>query len=775
MIRKVANISFVFLLGASIFGCTSDKLEGPGKENQAPTVWLSAAPPEGTVSGYTLHLYWGGWDPDGEIAYYEYAITDNEGGVFDPADTTGSDKWFPVFRNESIFTFTADQLADSAGTDFTRMNPLDYIRSHSFFIRAVDDEGLATKIPAYRSFTSRTLSPIVDVLVPTSSGLNPAQVPPITTFRWVGRDYVGTLRETQEPDSVRWIIVSTELFDKSWNATIRYVRENPDAPQWSDWHYYRATGDTGKFWTSPALEYGPYVFAVQVKDEAGAVNPVFDEHRNVRRVMVSKRTSGPLLTVYNKFIGTMVTTSPNTPLTIIDLPAKVPMSFRWEADASNYGGVVSGYRYGWDIQDLNEDDQWDIDWTPFVTENNSAQSPPRTYEFDSHTFHIEVVDNSGFTSRTGVRVNVVPFTMTKNVLLIDDWEERSPGFDRTNGGLPSDTEHDEFWADMLADVDEFDPSVDMIEVQDDLPINALADYRTLIWVATAAYNSTTGSLINEIIQFVDPDVPAGGGKTNPNIVSLFMSAGGHVLLCGEQVMTASINRISFLPNNAAFPLIFRYELTSDQDGEYEDSDIGERGVGEESFPYQDCCLNVLDIAYIRSITAVRRTLVQSCAVNMVRSHSQKNDGLRYTIPMDDKYDFPQLELRDKVGGPGRWYDENVSGLNCDIYNPLYFADVEKGLELTGVCNDVAELIPARECFKPMYGNGCLNPSSLIYGAPVAFWTLTYEDRVPDAGGVAARSAVWGFHPVFFKPEQVKPALDIILFDEWQLLRRLPRE
>jgi hypothetical protein len=30
--------------------------------------------------------------------------------------------------------------------------------------------------------------------------------------------------------------------------------------------------------------------------------------------------------------------------------------------------------------------------------------------------------------------------------------------------------------------------------------------------------------------------------------------------------------------------------------------------------------------------------------------------------------------------------------------------------------------------------------------------------------------VWGFEPVFFNPSQVKQALNIILFDEWELPR-----
>ena len=102
-------------------GCASNDLVGTQKLNQPPNVWLSSAPPEGTVSEYTLHLFWGGWDPDGDIAYFEYCVTDNEDGVFDPADTVGVDKWRRVDSNDSTFTFTADVLADSSSADTNKL------------------------------------------------------------------------------------------------------------------------------------------------------------------------------------------------------------------------------------------------------------------------------------------------------------------------------------------------------------------------------------------------------------------------------------------------------------------------------------------------------------------------------------------------------------------------------------------------------------------------------------------------------------------------------
>lgn len=763
---------FVFLVIAGVGGCAGNELVGTNKKNRSPEVWLSSAPPEGTVAKYTLHLFWGGWDPDGEVTHYEWTVTDNENGVFDPADTTGADKWRRVYSNDSTFTFTADTLADSTATNPDDLKSVDFVRNHTFFIRAVDAEGLASAKPAYRSFTARTLSPVVDILVPRKVGAQPSQTSPITTIKWIGKDFVSSELEVQDPDSVRWIMVSTAGFDDSWANTIGYIRQHPQAPEWTPWRFYRAPGDSGKSWTTRALDFGAYVFAIQVKDEAGAVSPVFDEDRNLRRMLVSQRLTGPVMTVFNKYMGTVITSSPNTPLTIIDLPPDVPMSFRFTADASSYGGVASGYRYGWDILDLSDPSQWEVDYTPFVTEVNgipTAESPVRKWQFDSHTFYVEVIDNSGYRSRVGVTVNIIPFTMQRNVRLIDDYDEApNASFTATNGGAPSDEEHDAFWNELLKDVRGFDPTVDVIEVENDLPIQAVADYKSIIWDAYSGYNAKSGlSLLPNIIQFVPSDARLGGnvsGKVSPNVLALYMAAGGHVLLCGEQPMTAVVNArvISLAGGRLVYPLIFRYELTGDVKSPYDDSEVGVRGVGELSFAYSECCLNVIDISVMTNRRLIRSSRDATCPAILVRRHDPRTDGLRFAIPMDDSLEFPALELRPEVAGLGKVYAPEARGIVNDVYNPPYFQQI---------CNLVAETNPPRPCFRPMYGHGCLDEASAIYGAPIAFWTGTFKTKTPDVpGGIAARSAVWGFDPVFFKPEQVKQAFDLILFEEWKLPR-----
>jgi hypothetical protein len=762
--------ALALLAFALSYGCTQNDLLGTAKDNQPPQVWLSSGPPEGTVASYRLRFFWGGWDPDGEIAYYEYAIADNDNGAFDPADTTGADKWHRVFATDSTFLFTADAVKDSTELQAGYLQSIDFVRSHTFFIRAVDEQGLSSRPPAYRSFTARTLSPVVDILIPRVFA-GASSVPPIMTFRWQATDWVSNRHEVQEPDSVRWILLPVHAFGGNWGATITYIRESPNAPEWSRWHFYRAPGDSGKMWTTPALAYGGYVFGVQVKDEAGAVSPVFDEYRNLRRISVSSRSTGPVLRVTNRYTGTIITSNPNTSPLILDILSGVSMSFKFSADASAYGGAVSGYRYGWDIQDFNDPTQWEVSYTPFIREVNgvpTAETRPRTWRYDSHTFYVEVMDNSGFTSMAAITANVVPMTMERDVLVIDDYNEMwNAGFDATSGGSPSDEEHDKFWVDVLRDVWGFEPDVDMIEVETDLPIQTLAKYRTIIWDTYGGYNVQKGvSLLPEYIRFAPSDTTLRGGligKVRINILLFYLEAGGHVLICGEQPMTGVIN--TTLPgvkrSGVVYPMIFRYELTGDHKSPYEDSDIGVWGVGDNSFSYNECCLNVLDISVIANRKLVRRALNVTCNVGAFREHSPLNDGLRCAIPAADAAGFPVLELRPEVAGAGKLYAPDRQGLPNDVYNPPYFENV---------CHGFTETDPMRSCFQPIYTHGCLATNSAIYGAPIAFWSSTYADIVPEAGGAAARSAVWGFEPVFFKPAQVKQALEVILFDEWKLPR-----
>jgi hypothetical protein len=260
-------------------------------------------------------------------------------------------------------------------------------------------------------------------------------------------------------------------------------------------------------------------------------------------------------------------------------------------------------------------------------------------------------------------------------------------------------------------------------------------------------NNNNGSILTDVIMF---------GSREINTLSPYLEAGGKLLLCGEQPMTVSIdNRVfTFHRFGPAYPFIFRYELAGNQ---FWHGSVP--GPGEELFAYNDCCVNVVDIAW--GLRLARGSFL-ICSTLGQREYSSKNDGIRVALPIDrvggDGYVFPPLELRPEVSDPGRYFHESSISLKADIYNPPYFASC------TG-----AELVRPRGCFEPIYGLGCLNENSVVYGAPIAFWTSRWA-HVPNPAGVAARSAVWGFAPVYFNPAQVREALEIIMFDEWQLQR-----
>jgi hypothetical protein len=299
-----------------------------------------------------------------------------------------------------------------------------------------------------------------------------------------------------------------------------------------------------------------------------------------------------------------------------------------------------------------------------------------------------------------------------------------------------------------------------------LPIQTIAKYKNLIWNATGNSAAEAGAFLNQVIKFPNPNETSAGGAATPNLVALYMAAGGHAMLCGNQIMTMVINPEVFVGQGInLFPMIFRYELGGDQDGSYtgQGNNVGVVGIGENSFAYNECCLNVLDLTYSQNLNQIRRTGEnQRCGVNLIRDRSRLRDGMRTALPKDltSGGGFPQLDLRPEVSAPGRFYE--ITGLVVDLYNPPYFP------ELTA-CDGVTEFDPPRDCYQPIYGNGCTNTSSVVYNTDVAFWTSRFVNRVADVpGAVGARSVVWGFHPVYFKPDQVKEAIGIIVHDEWQL-------
>lgn len=773
--RRLLSASLATLLATALMtGCSSTERAGELVENRPPSVWLSAAPPEGTVSNYRVHLYWGGWDPDGEIAYYEYIITDNGYGMSDPSYLEDDDHWRRVYGNDSVFAFTADQLHEQAPTSMVA----EFQRSHTFYIRSVDEYGLRSPEYVHRSFTASTLSPEVTVTIPPHPfGEAPIIVPSVSTLKWRAKDHDGgTLFTSSEPESIQYALISAKRFDNSFANTLKYLRTDPRAEEeWEPWQYYKAPDDSGKVLTTKALNLGSYVFALRAKDEAGAVTPVLDELHNVRFLQVAPRTAGPTLTVANEYLGTVTTASCGTSFTAMEYASGLPITFAWCAVAEHYGGVVTSYRYGWDISDLNDPDQWATDFTPFTT--RIARSPARTFFFGVHTFTVEVIDNNNNCSRLEIKVNVIRFTFDRNLMIVDDFKPDESPFQagwinpRGLGIMPNDEEHDAFWHEMVENVYGFVPGSDEIRVESGFPLSltAIAPYKCLIWSVYGNVGSTVANVpkLYDLISYRRPTTETnfcpttdGGGtvvtRLEPNLLRLYMAAGGKVLIAGNHPMSQTIS--NDYASHRLFPFFMRYDMEGNQDQPPERA----HPVGDKGFGYLELCLDILDFAYLTS--SRNRSVFDVCttvSTRPVHSDLKRLDTMREAIPIDPH--FEPLTLRPECSDPGRFYDEAKEGLDVEVYNPAYFFE-----------KSACEYSPIgpRACFEPIYALKCLHTEEPTYGEAVAFWTSTYADVVPDApGGVAARSAVFGFPPVMFNPDQVKPGIEHILFDEWQLPRR----
>jgi len=609
--------------------------------------------------------------------------------------------------------------------------------------------------------------PVANILIPVRVSLNPASVPPITTIRFEASD----LDNADADLSVRWALVGLLEggLGGDWEDTIDYLRKDPDVlneygkteedseAEWTDWMPYESNGQGFMEWTTPPVDYGGYIFAVQTRDPCDGFTEVLDEVYNVRRIRVSGRSTGPLLTVFNEFLGSVNTSTCRTPVTIADILSSIPMSFRWTANASAYGGVVVGYRYGWDIVDLDDDSQWEIDYTPFT--GRTASSPPRTFFFGTHTFNVEVIDNSGYCSRVEFKLNIVLYAPARDLLLVDDFaadQSTAAGWDDPlgRGVLPDDAEHDQFWLDMLDSVDGFDPGFDVIEVAGNtpIPLSILADYKSIIWSCYSNRGQITDlPLLYQYIQYRQKDpgtTGGGGGKQQPNLLALYMAAGGHLFLNGNHPVQNNISRQ--FAAGSRYPFMFLY----DQDGNQSSTPDVENPPGDHSFGYKELCLETVD--YAISTVATRRDQDRYCSVHMLRlgdGNYNRDDGMRQALPIDPN--FPAAGLRIETAGPGKAYDPAVRAFDTEVYNPQYFF---------ASCPFV---VRSRDCFEPIYALDCFDTNEPTYMQPIAFWTSAFADRVPD-GGVGARSVVFGFPPVLMTPAEIKPAIEHILFVEWQL-------
>jgi hypothetical protein len=251
----------------------------------------------------------------------------------------------------------------------------------------------------------------------------------------------------------------------------------------------------------------------------------------------------------------------------------------------------------------------------------------------------------------------------------------------------------------------------------------------------------------------------------PNYIGLAMRAGVHVMITGRKPIQNTRMRVG--GPTVRWPVIALYEFEpgSNQIGQSPPSDYLTNPPGDHSFPYRELCLETIDFGILTNSagrvtgTGNNRRYCGITGTRTLTGQIRRDDGMRGGISTDPN--FPSLTIRPEAGAPGRRFAPASESIEVELYNPPYF-------------DQLCQYVPApRPCFQPIFLLDCLDTADGHYRAPIAFWTSAFAHVVsPDIpNAVGARSVVYGFPPVFFNPNEVKPGIEYILFDEWQLPRK----
>ena len=184
LIRLVA-LALVALAPLATTGC-SKKLLTTFVPNQPPSVRFTRAPINTT--GHYFYAYtmnWTGFDPDGRLDHFVYkvdptidtAATRISGHRMYVVDTS----WVNTTRNE-VFLFFKSQDPDPNTVPRTSSD------FHTFAIHAVDEKGMLSSYPIYRTFNSFTVAPQATLDEPRPTTVIGVQVTPTVRMTWHGAD-----------------------------------------------------------------------------------------------------------------------------------------------------------------------------------------------------------------------------------------------------------------------------------------------------------------------------------------------------------------------------------------------------------------------------------------------------------------------------------------------------------------------------------------------------------------------------------------------------------
>jgi len=531
-------------------GCSpSNELSSTAVPNALPDTRLTGLPPSLLESGFIVHFYWTGSDPDGRVSGFQWKMSDNgSDGIsvhdtltIDPATGDTINPWHFTTATDTTFIVSAEIPGfpgdSSLGDEHQRS-----FQTHTLFLRTVDTEGGVDPSPAFVSYTATTLLPRIRVNRPDrlSGYLDAQKAPPTVTFGYGGSD---PDFEGGSPTQIRYLFKPAWYENHYVRTRVEYnglvdVLTNFADSSWSQWERYKPEADDRLIvFPNQSIrdendEQIIYIFALQAQDTAGAVSVDRSYGTSVHNVYISASMT-PFLTMTETFLGSRTATGQNTSARI-DIAQGQVLEFSWLASAEDYAGVIESYRYGWDLADAN--DSSDPNWA--VLPGNSPQhrrTPKVSFGTGTHTLTVQAWDNSNQMTRFVWVLQVVPvpdYGVQAPVLLVDDvFDQASSGWTSEGGvALDNDIFRDDFWETALGGeggVVGFIPAADIIDTEtDQLSYRDIVNYRVLIWTSRWAQNNYIWSTFK----------PASSGISQFNWLASYQESVGNLFLVGSRIL-----------------------------------------------------------------------------------------------------------------------------------------------------------------------------------------------------------------------------------------------
>jgi len=459
---SAVSISAALILFA---GCEEDM--GLLVPNNPPGVRLTATPADSATNEYDLEFFWEGWDSDGEVDYFIYAI--------DPPDMYGAEDsvWTRTDAYSGRFAFEASDF----DTLYHWKNPQIAKGWHVFVIKSVDDMGAMSE-PDYLAFNAATIAPRSRFETPPPiAGIEqymgaPQGVGLRVTFRWEGTDADGI--STKAP--VGYLFKAADVSGESrWGMLATRVLE--DTTEWIEY------GANERQVSLQLDDRHNYAIAVRAIDEARAVEPLLLLNANMLWIGARERESFPELKVRSTTFGDRTWRGWTQDTETYEVLLGSLHEFRLVGDASWYGGLITGFSYGWDIDDLDKGET-DPDgagaWTPWSTYRDVITA--KFTENRDYFLYIRCKDDGDGMSLATIRFNVVRPPPPKNLCYIDDWRR----YPKT--GPDGEIMDDQAWQTMLEGYNYGEDWEDVSWDEWDVPGNEempslefLSRFRVLVW------------------------------------------------------------------------------------------------------------------------------------------------------------------------------------------------------------------------------------------------------------------------------------------------------